>query len=128
MKSFKEYINEENKDSLDPLFPVNESEDSKRLRLSQGLKVFVILDAKKMKEFFEKHEGEPLVHKPHRIKRIKEIIEREGAVDSFPHVSAIHSPLSISDGRHRIAVAAENKQKIQVATTMSSITKLARFK
>jgi len=94
------------------LFKVEEDPSYKRLRINRGYKELVVVDAKKLKERFEKDHKTPLVWRQIRFDLLKDLNE----FDKHPEVDVLSSgKIDFNDGRHRVAVAASKGETIEVA-------------
>lgn len=112
----------------DHVFPIKESADRKKLRLGRGLKYVVKVPAKLFRELWEKqHGGESLPWNSPRTDNLVNIT-KEGEVDAYPEVGIKNGQLDVADGRHRISLAADRDQDIEVAvatkTERSELTHL----
>jgi len=94
------------------LFKVEEDPSYKRLRINRGYKEIVVVDAKKLKERFEKDHKTPLVWRQLRFDLLKDLDK----FDKHPELDVLTSgKIDFNDGRHRVAVAASKGETIEVA-------------
>src|SRR4029079_2661543 len=80
----------------------------------RGYTEIVRVDAAKVKALWEEQQGEKLPWNAGRNERLRQL---EGPVHGYPIVSAsgLVGQVDVGDGRHRIALAAERGQTIDVA-------------
>ena len=94
------------------LFKVEEDPSYKQLRINRGYKEIVVVDAKKLKERFEKDHKTPLVWRQLRFDLLKDLDK----FDKHPELDVLTSgKIDFNDGRHRVAVAASKGETIEVA-------------
>jgi hypothetical protein len=99
----------------------NESDLEKARRIRRGYTKLRIVDAKKLKEMWEKGHEEPLAWNPGRLdSAIKRNIYDSYAlvywVDQWSDGYHTHpARIDVADGRHRIAAAAQKGHKIKIA-------------
>jgi hypothetical protein len=101
-------------------FPIRESSREQQLREQTGLTEIREFDARALQSVLEADMGEQLTHKPYRTENLKQLLAAGTPIDAYPRVSANpwnDNKLQVEDGRHRIALAAELGQSIQIATT-----------
>jgi hypothetical protein len=91
---------------------INENPSYKRIRINRGYKDVVQVDAKTLKERFEKDNNTPLAWKQLRFDLLKNCEE----FDQYPEVDILSSgKIDFNDGRHRVAVAAARGETIEIA-------------
>lgn len=91
---------------------INENPSYKRIRINRGYKDVVQVDAKALKERFEKDNNTPLAWKQLRFDLLKNFEE----FDQYPEVDVLSSgKIDFNDGRHRVAVAAARGETIEIA-------------
>jgi hypothetical protein len=114
--TFKQFLTEN-------IIRVNEDPYNRERRLRSGLTLIQVVDAKKIKDAYEKHHNEPLVHKPSRLEGLQGV----KILDDYPKVTGPYigpdeslrqavTGIGIGDGRHRVAYAASIGAGIEVAT------------
>jgi hypothetical protein len=91
---------------------INENLSYKWIRINRGYKDIVQVDAKALKERFEKDNNTPLAWKQLRFDLLKNFEE----FDQYPEVDVLSSgKIDFNDGRHRVAVAAARGETIEIA-------------
>ena len=96
-------------------FPIQESAQNRKRRLSAELTELVEVDAQAALEAFEADRGEPLAWNKNRTNHLKTLVGSLVPVDAHPQVSILDGKFDVGDGRHRIALAAERGESIVVA-------------
>lgn len=109
-------------DDETPLAPIVESEEENQKRMKVGYTQVIRVNAAKLQAEFEKQNKEKLIHKPLRVEKLRGY----AAWDAYPHVGITPyiDRLSIADGRHRVAVAAERGQDIEIAVPADRVEAL----
>lgn len=92
--------------------PTDETEFERNRRLRAGFNNIVKIDANKFKSAFEEQEGDDLDWNPDRLENLRTL---DKDWDSYPRVIVRKGHVGVEDGRHRISLAAERGEKVDVA-------------
>jgi hypothetical protein len=92
-------------------FPINENSRERFMR--QGFPHIVRVDAAALRDAAERNIGEPLIWSEGKANALR----NSGGAEGYPRVGVYRDRVGIDDGRHRIAVAAERGQGIDVAVS-----------
>ncbi len=93
-------------------FPINESPREATLRLQAGFPHLARVDAAQLRDTIERNTGKPLIWSQERASAVR----RAGGATAYPRVQFNdRNQPAIDDGRHRVGVAAQRGQAIDVA-------------
>lgn len=102
------------------VWPVNEDPSNRDLRLQRGYTEITRIDARAFARKFEESQGRELAWQARRTEALRDVPE----LDAYPQVTAFKRDgkiiIDVTDGRHRIALAAERNQLIDVSMTPES--------
>jgi hypothetical protein len=98
-------------------FPIKETPERAESRIAMGFPEIVRIDASGFRDAYEKAQKEPLAWNAGRTKQVEERLDAGVIHNDYPRVGLVNDRVGVDDGRHRISVAADRGQSIDVAVS-----------
>jgi hypothetical protein len=101
--------------AADNVFPIVSNELRDESRAHMDFPHITRVDADALRQAYEADQKEPLAWNPWRADNVRRIVDSGTPVNDYPRVGYYQGRVGVDDGRHRISVAADRGQLIDIA-------------